>query len=211
MKKKGFWVSVWLNCAIFGLSAGAAAATYDFHDLGTLPGNSSSQAWNLNDNLQIVGRSFDTGLDNSMAFSWTLAGGLQPLGTIGGPYSFSYGVNKMGDVVGLSKTGGTPELAFYWPLGGPISALPYLDSPNPYSRAYAINAARAVAGFSNNEMSSMKACVWWDPTSPNPPQNLGNLTGELAEVSIAYGINDNSLVVGSSVDGTGKDRPISWT
>ena len=211
MKKKGFWVGVWLNCVIFGLSAGAAAAIYDFRDLGTLPGKSSSHAWNLNDNRQVVGRSFVTGIDDNMAFSWTLADGLQPLGTIGGPYSWPYGVNKMGDVVGMSKTSEALDLAFYWPLGGPITPLPYINSPNPYSRAYAINAERAVAGFSNNEKSSVKACVWWDPTSPESPQNLGNLTEEPTHASIAYSINDNSLVVGVSKDVTEKDRPISWT
>jgi probable HAF family extracellular repeat protein len=217
MKAKCFWTiigvfsAIFLFSAISGLSASPTATPYAFRDLGTLPGNSSSQAWNLNDNRQVVGRSFDSGIDNSMAFSWTLANGLQPLGTIGGATSFANGVNKSGDVVGMSKTTGVPELAFYWPWGGPIKALPYLPSPNPYSRGYAINAAGAVAGFSNNDLSSMKACVWWDPTSPTPPQNLGNLTGVNTDVSIAYGINDSSLVVGVSVGAAGKDRPISWT
>lgn len=90
-------------------------------------------------------------------------------------------------------------------------ALPHLPSPNPYSRAYAINLSRQIVGFSNNEFANFKACIWWDPLSADPPQNLGNLTGDPMHNSIAFGINDSTEVVGDSIGTNGQDRPMYWS
>ena len=57
---------------------------------------------------QVVGSASVAG-NASHAFSWTQAGGMVDLGTIGGTYSDADAVNARGDVVGSSYTTGDAE------------------------------------------------------------------------------------------------------
>ena len=186
-----------------------ATADYSFVDLGVLSGWSFSEAGNIA-GVYVVGRCLnpDGGM---MGFIWSPGGGMRSLGTAGGAYSMAYGVNRLGNSVGMSQTSDGLELAFYKPKRGQMVALPYLPSPFPYSRAYAINQLGQIVGFSNNEFANFKACIWWDPTSSDPPENLGNLTGDPLHNSRALGINDSSEVVGDSIGTNGYGRPIYWS
>ncbi|MEW6440580.1 MAG: hypothetical protein AB1640_06530 [bacterium] len=198
-----------LSCVLLTAWTREAASDYVYQDLGLLPGLSSAEAWNISGHL-VVGRCFTTGSQDYEGFIWTPASGIHPLGTAGGTYSRAYGVNRLGDSVGFSQTADALELAFFKTKRGAMKALPYLPSPNPYARGYAINSLRQIVGFSNNEFSNYKACIWWDPDSTDPPQNLGNLTGEPEHNSIAFCINDYTQVVGDSIGTNGLDRPMYW-
>ena len=96
-------------------------------DLGTLSG-----VWSyphaLNNSGQVVGRSavgppggggpFDLYVH---AFSWTAAGGMVDLGTLGGNFSYAEDVNDSGHVVGASTTASGEYHAFLWtPAGGMV-------------------------------------------------------------------------------------------
>ncbi len=186
-----------------------AACDYTYYDLGALDGFPSAEAWNIAGGY-VVGRSYASAQDQ-LGFIWSPGSGMRSLGTAGGAYSRAYGVNTLGDSVGYSQTGEGLELAFYKSKRGAMTALPYLPSPNPYSRAYAINQARQIVGFSNNEFSNFKACIWWNPQRADPPENLGNLTGDPLHNSCAFGINDSAEVVGDSIGTNGLDRPIYWS
>ena len=54
----------------------------------------------MNDGGQVVGISTTAGNAATHAFSWTQAGGMVDLGTLGGSYSYAIAVNDSGQVVG---------------------------------------------------------------------------------------------------------------
>src|SRR5439155_1354085 len=90
--------------------AGSAEPFFIPIDLGTLGGNASANA--VNDSGQVVGWSNPTGDFRFHAFSWTPAGGMVDLGTLGGSDSFALAVNAGGQVVG--GVSGTRNRAFSW-------------------------------------------------------------------------------------------------
>jgi len=69
-------------------------------DLGTLPGDLRSFAFDINDSGHIVGQS--EGASSTRAFLWH-AGTMTDLSTIvGGTNSFAYGINNSGQIVGAT-------------------------------------------------------------------------------------------------------------
>ncbi len=88
----------------------------EFTDLGTLgtPGYSFSEALDLNDNGQVVGRSEIDTIDGDRAFIWDADQGMVSLGVLGEAegfprYSGATGINADGEVVGKSES-----QAFIW-------------------------------------------------------------------------------------------------
>jgi probable HAF family extracellular repeat protein len=69
-------------------------------DLGSLPGCPYVTLMGMNDADQIVGWAYG---DGSHAFRWE-NGVLQDLGTLGGPKSAAYGINHLGQIVGVADT-----------------------------------------------------------------------------------------------------------
>ena len=89
-----------------------AATSAPVVDLGTLGGTffPFTQAVAVNDSGQVVGVSYPAGGAHLHAFSWTAAGGMIDLGTLGGTtLSRAVAVNASGQVVGSSGTVGAPE------------------------------------------------------------------------------------------------------
>lgn len=74
----------------------------------TLPGGPA-----LNESGQVVGSSVTSTGDNH-AFSWTAAGGMIDIGTLGGTSSGAFAVNDEGQVVGISDTSSGDFHAFLW-------------------------------------------------------------------------------------------------
>ena len=74
---------------------------YAIHDLGTLPGGTSSQATAVNDQRQIVGVSTNAA-GATRAVLWD-HGTIQDLGDLGGGMSMATAINARGQVVGESS------------------------------------------------------------------------------------------------------------
>lgn len=105
-------------------------------DLGSLGGGSSEVGGSsavslpggpvLSESGQVVGQSTTTTGDIH-AFSWTMAGGMVDLGTLGGDTSGAFAVNGQGQVVGISDTSSGDFHGFLWdpPQSGqdPITAI----------------------------------------------------------------------------------------
>ena len=90
-----------------GFDAFSWTAAGGMVSLGTLPGYTSSVASAVNDNGQVVGSVANYGyacncFQAAHAFSWTAAGGMIDLGTLGGTDSEATAVNSNGQVVGYA-------------------------------------------------------------------------------------------------------------
>src|SRR5262245_39593057 len=114
------------------------------------------------------------------------------LGTLGGPYSFAYGINNAGQVAGYSYFGERPEThAFLW-QGGFMTDLGTLDGGAGSSRAYGINDAGQVVGHSSARGGAAQQAFLWQAAAMTSLGTLGGLS------SYAYGINAAGQVVGTS-------------
>ena len=67
----------------------------------------------MNNAGEVVG--FSGALHGTHAFIWTAGGGMVDLGTLGGSFSWAFGINNRGQVVGNSQLpGDTLSHAFLW-------------------------------------------------------------------------------------------------
>lgn len=144
----------------------------------------SSQPSGVNHSDQVTGSFFVGPNQDSHAFLWSPANPvLQDLGTLGGSFSFAYGINDSGAIVGFSETSGGGESTFLWKEGTGMQPL-----PAALFSAFAINNQEQVAGS-----SSAGAAIW---SQAGGIEDLGVLPG--ASGSLAVAISNRGTVVGNS-------------
>jgi probable HAF family extracellular repeat protein len=163
--------------------------TGDVHDLGALPGDDSSEGFAINDNGDVVGRSYHSSVFS--AFLWTSSGGMQNLGAFpGDSLAEARGINNAGQVVG--KSCGSQCRAFLYTPGQGMQDLGNLGGLN--STALGINNSGQVVGWSYTAGNVQQHPFLW--TQQGGMQDLGMLPG--ADIGSAIAINDSGEVVGQS-------------
>jgi probable HAF family extracellular repeat protein len=177
--------------------------SYQITDLGTLPGDSGSNAFGLNDSGQVVGESHGS----HHAFLWDVTNGMQDLGTLpGNRFSRALGVNDSGQVVGFSYTDFLHRHAVLWDATKGIQDLGTLPGDS-FSEARGINDSGQVAGYSCTSFSGPCHAFLWD--AMNGMQDLGTLPGD--RNSFAFGINNSGQVVGESFEpNEPRDHAVLW-
>ncbi|MBE9125979.1 MULTISPECIES: PEP-CTERM sorting domain-containing protein [unclassified Coleofasciculus] len=150
-----------------------------------------SEAFDINDSGQIVGRSEVNSPDffgfdyPSHAFLWE-NGTMTDLGTFGGVSSSAFGINNRGQVVGSVENKSGEERAFLW-QDGVVTDLGTLGGST--SVAVRINDSGQIVGRAETSSGSKHAFLWENGMITD----LGTLGGSS---STALDINDSGQVVG---------------
>lgn len=123
---------------------GVKAVVWSSGAMAVVPGL-YAQAFALNDSGVVTGTYYHS--DNTLrAFTWSAAGAVNVLPSLGGFTSEGNGINNQGDVVGDSyHTGAFDEIAVFWPSSGPLVELGTFGGPA--SSARDINNQRQIVGY----------------------------------------------------------------
>jgi probable HAF family extracellular repeat protein len=197
------------------LADARAQVVPSFQGLGDLPGGSfRSEAWGVSADGSVVVGSSSTGVaipfvcDDTEAFRWTEAGGIESLG-VPTEYArtYAYGVSADGSTaVGLAGTGSVCVNwgAFRWTESGGMAALPF------FGVAHAASAdGSVVVGYARTQ--SGDRAVRWTPEGGSV--SLGALGATAGQPrSEAYDVSDDgSLVAGVTSSPSYNTTPFRWT
>jgi probable HAF family extracellular repeat protein len=160
-------------------------------DLGAPAGVIAAAGVGINNNGQIAVSTFTeySSRYNAHAFRWS-AGAFQDLGTLGGTYSTTYGIDATGRVAGYSFTSVGAIHAYRSTTGASPTDIDSLGGD--YSVGYGINAGGQVVGMAYTSQNENRAFLW---TGSGNMQDLGTLGGTLSQ---ANDISDSGLIVGIS-------------
>jgi probable HAF family extracellular repeat protein len=184
--------------AVIGFILGSSAsAYYKVIDLGNL-GGTSSYAYSINDNGQIVGWAANSsGYERACLFDSTGHGANVDLGTFGGTRSEAYSINNNGQIVGFATIIISPgylldRACLFDPTGhGANKDLSTLGSEDSY--AWSINNTGQIVGHSLTG-NRWRACLF-DPTGGGANKDLGS------RYLYALSINDSGQIVGTAANG----------
>jgi probable HAF family extracellular repeat protein len=195
---------------VASLAGRPAAAQGAIRDLGTL-GGPNSTALAVSRSGQVIGYSDTLGTDtlagNSDAFLYD-GSAMHDL-TLGGAYSFPFGLNEAGQVTGYAAVADGNFHAFLGSAAGTveIGTLP----GGTFSWGIGVNNGGQVLGASDVPSFAMHTFVW-TPDSPNSSTgkmvDIGALGGDSCS---AIGITDGGQVAGSAATADGTPHAFIWT
>lgn len=191
----GGYAAIRLAQPYYYLAAGTTA-------IGTLPGDASSIAFDINEQGQIVGESKDTG-GSSRAFLWLPepalgydSAGIHELET---PYPLAgaHGLNNDGQIVGYAGMDTESYHAVLWKYDAVSELWDVVDLGTlggNKSEAWAINNSFLIGGAAQTATGETHAVIW--EYSPATDTWLIDDLGEVGSTSSAYGTNDAGQIVG---------------
>jgi probable HAF family extracellular repeat protein len=146
-------------------------------------GSTDSRAFGINGAGAVAG-SYRNSSGDFRAAMWDSDGTVVDIGSLGGGYSFGYGINDDGSVVGFSYDGLGRQRAFIW-TGGMLFDLNSLvnDVDWSFTAAYAINAKGQIAG--TGYYKGVSTAFRLDPnrsSSSDEPPLLGDELETISEV-----------------------------
>ncbi|HVM61399.1 MAG TPA: DUF3466 family protein [Verrucomicrobiae bacterium] len=173
-----------LGCAFVLAAPAAFAQAYTVIDLGAL-GAGSCHPQGINQAGWVTGYSY-LGLYDSQPHAFIYTNGvMQDLGTLGGSWSWGFGINNTNQVAGESYTAtGYYSSAFRWTNG----VMTQIGAGVSARAGFAINNLGHVAGYLQTGSGYAHAYLYGGSKT-----DLGTLGGNY---SYAYGINDSDRVVG---------------
>jgi probable HAF family extracellular repeat protein len=153
-------------------------------DLGTLPGDSWSQAIGLNENGQVIGVSFDDG-NNPHGFLYTPGAGMVSLGALpGGRDTWPVDINDAGKVVGYARGSDGSYRGYSWTsTGGLVELDPFADQ----DWAEGVNNSGTIVGYTDTSNG------YTGPLVKYPDGSIARLAPPALEFSQ---INDSGQVAG---------------
>lgn len=197
------------------------APAYTVTGLGTLPNDTSSIAYGINEAGVVVGSSSDAGGSATIAgFKWQ-AGVMTDLGLYAGHSAIRpWDVNGAGNVTGRATGGpGGSNYGVYhdgngWQLAGWVGGT--------RGNGFGINESNQMVGNMRLPSGDFSRAFVWSPGGgtvqlptihPDDPNNSVPAYGGFEGGSYATGINNTGVVVGSSgiSDTHGSDRAFRWT
>jgi probable HAF family extracellular repeat protein len=143
-----------------------APVRYTVTDLGTLPGDTDSLGFALNNSGQVVGVSSHVPVEVAIlnAFLWDADNGMQGLGPAGlYDGDVATALNRQGEIAGVSYDQGTTH-AFLW-----TGDAGFLDLG--FTLARALNDATQIGGYAIDPQSRVARAVLWDGV--DGPRDLG--------------------------------------
>jgi probable HAF family extracellular repeat protein len=173
------------------------------HDLGTLHGGTDAEATLINESGQVVGHSYTSSAPGACAssgyalttgsFIWDEVHGMKNIGGFGGTCTLAQDLNNQGQVVGESRLRGDKIVhPFLWNRETGIKALRTLGGN--FGNALAINESGEAAGLAYlKKDTTFHATLWRHVGQVTDLGTVGN-----DPCSFAYGLNDESQVVGLS-------------
>lgn len=153
--------------------------------MGNLGVSGSTRAQDINNNDRVVGYSNPTpGAQH--AFSWTLAGGIVDLGTLGGSISAANAVNDAGVIVGWAANASSSLRAALWdPVDGVLDLndnVEDLTGWDTLKEAHDINASGQIVGWGTT-VGGDKHAFLLTPVAPPVPGDV-NLDGAVNAADI---------------------------
>jgi probable HAF family extracellular repeat protein len=177
-------------CLALSIAAPAMAqSSYAVEDLGALAGDSSSIAWGINANGDVVG--WSNGPNGTRAFVYTNLLKMVPLPAVPNrPRSLARDINDAGDIVGSANAGGTDlGHAVLW-KGATVQDLGTLGGA--FSEAWAINNIGKIVGTSDTAGGAVHAFLY------TPGSGLSDVTPN-SDQGAATDINDAGEVRASGL------------
>ena len=184
-------------------------------DIGTL-GGAGAHAEATNEAGHVVGGTGDAA-GVSHAYLWTAAGGMKSLGfPPGATAAAAWGLNDIGDVVGLAEDANT-QYAVWWRVSvaadGSVqvgSVEPLAPIPGAFSTvAFAVNQRGQAVGWSIPISGGNHPIMWTRASDGWVVEDLGILPGDAW--AVARDVNDAGIAVGYSHPGQGCASAVVWT